>query len=71
MQFQKQSEKEVPIWEKKCLSVEEAAVYSGVGRNKLRELIKKKNCPFVLPLGNQIYIVREKLDKFLEKEKSI
>jgi hypothetical protein len=29
---------EVPIWEKSNLTVEEAAEYSGIGRNKLREL---------------------------------
>ena len=30
--------KEVPIWEKSNLSLEEAAAYSGIGVNKLREL---------------------------------
>ncbi len=30
--------KEVPIWEKSNLSLEEAAAYSGIGINKLREL---------------------------------
>lgn len=28
--------KEVPIWEKSNLSLEEAAAYSGIGINKLR-----------------------------------
>lgn len=27
-----------PIWEKKCLSIEEAAAYSGIGITKLRQL---------------------------------
>ena len=27
-----------PIWEKKCLSIEEAAAYSGIGIIKLRQL---------------------------------
>ena len=30
--------KEVPIWEKSNLTLEEAAAYSGVGINKLRSL---------------------------------
>ena len=29
--------KEVPIWEKSNLTLEEAAVYSGIGINKLRK----------------------------------
>ena len=29
--------KEVPIWEKTNLTLEEAAAYSGIGINKLRE----------------------------------
>ena len=28
---------EVPIWEKSNLTLEEAAAYSGIGSNKLRE----------------------------------
>ena len=34
--------KEVPIWEKSNLSLEEAAAYSGIGINKLRELTNEK-----------------------------
>lgn len=30
--------KEVPIWEKSNLTLDEAAAYSGIGKNKLREL---------------------------------
>ena len=48
----------LPIWERKCLTVDEAAEYSGIGRKKLRSLLKKKNCPFALSDGfqNQIYL---------------
>ena len=45
--------KEVPIWEKSNLSLEEAAAYSGIGINKLRELTSDKNCHFVLWVGNK------------------
>lgn len=30
--------KDVPIWEKSNLTLEEAAAYSGIGINKLREI---------------------------------
>lgn len=31
--------KEVPIWEKSNLTVEEAAAYTGIGINKIREML--------------------------------
>ena len=61
-------ENDVPIWEKTCLTLEEAAAYSGIGRNKLRELSQQKNCPFAVWLGGKLYIVREKLDDFTDKQ---
>lgn len=62
---------EKPIWEKKCLSIEEAAAYSGIGIVKLRQLSRQKKCPFVMPLGNKIFLVREKLDAYIKCKKSI
>ena len=35
--------KEVPIWEKANLTLEEAAAYSGIGTGKLRELTNEKD----------------------------
>lgn len=58
-----------PIWEKNCLS--EAAAYSGIGITKLRQLSRQKKCPFVMPLGNQIFIIREKLDSYIKVKKHI
>ena len=56
---------------KKCLSIEEAAAYSGIGITKLRQLSRQKKCPFVVPLGNQVFIVREKLDTYIKGKKHI
>lgn len=61
----------LPIWERKCLTVDEAAEYSGIGRKKLRSLLKKKNCPFALSDGFQLLIIREKLDEYCKKHKRI
>ena len=63
--------KEVPIWEKSNLTLEEAAAYSGVGINKLRELTNDEHCPFVLWVGTKRLIKRRGLDAFLEKAYSI
>lgn len=40
--------KEIPIWEKSNLNLEEAAAYSGIGINKLREITNEDRCKFVL-----------------------
>ena len=62
---------EVPIWEKSNLTIEEAAKYSWIGKNKLRELSDAKGCPFVLWIGNKRLIKRRKLDEFLENSYSL
>ncbi len=63
--------KDVPIWEKSNLTLEEAAAYSGIGINKLREITNEKNCDFVLFVGNKRLIKRRLLDKYLEQAYSI
>lgn len=63
--------KEVPIWEKSNLTIEEAAAYSGIGRNKLRELTENENCQFVLWIGTKRLVKRKKLDEYIEKAYSI
>ena len=63
--------KEVPIWEKSNLSLEEAAAYSGIGINKLRELSNEKNCRFVLWVGSKRLIKRRLLEEYIEQLFSI
>ena len=56
---------DVPIWEKVMLTKEEATAYSHVGINKLEELLKIPNCPFVLYVGKKKLIKRREFEKFL------
>lgn len=63
--------KNVPIWEKANLSMEEASAYFGIGINKLREMTNDSNCPYVLWNGNKRMIKRKALEKFLEAAYSI
>ena len=53
--------KEVPIWEKSNLTLEEAAAYSGIGINKLRTLSDGEHCQFVLWIGSKRLIKRRRL----------
>lgn len=63
--------KEVPIWEKSNLTLEEAAAYSGIGINKLRTLTDREDCEFVLWIGSKRLIKRKKFDEYIEKSYSI
>lgn len=62
---------EIPIWEKSNLTVEEAAAYSNIGVNKIRELSNAENCTFVLWIGNKRLIKRKEFDNFLQKAYSL
>lgn len=61
----------VPIWEKLNLTIEEAAAYSNIGINKIREISNDDNCPFVLWVGNKRLIKRRKFDEYVERQFSI
>ena len=63
--------KEIPIWEKSNLSLEEAAAYSGIGINKLREITNEDRCKLVLWVGNKRLIKRRLFDQFIEQAYSI
>ena len=55
--------KEIPIWEKFTLSIEEAAVYFRIGENKLRQIISEdRNADYLLWNGNRPQIKREKFE---------
>ena len=62
---------EVPIWEKSNLTLEEAAAYSGIGINKLREITNERGCNFVLFVGTKRLIKRRLLDAYIEKTDAV
>lgn len=61
----------IPIWEKTNLTLEEAAAYSNIGINKLREITNAEDCPFVLWVGNKRLIKRKQFDAYLNRCYSI
>lgn len=63
--------KEIPIWEKSNLTLEEAAAYSGIGVGKLREITNDKTCNFVLWVGKKRLIKKRLFDKYIEEAYSI
>lgn len=64
---QEQSDSNVPIWYKLCLTVKEASAYSGIGEKKIRELMDEKKCPFVISKGGHRMIKRKQFEVFIDK----
>ena len=63
--------KEVPIWEKANLTVEEASLYFNVGTHKIRELTEDDDCPYVLWIGSKRLIKKKPFEEYLNKQFSI
>ena len=62
---------QVPIPQKSNLTVDEAAAYFNIGRDKIRQLSDVPNCEFVLFVGEKRLIKRRKFEEYLEGMYSI
>ena len=69
--FSTQEERDDARLEKITLTLDEAAAYSGIGKNKLRTLTDKEDCNFVLWIGSKRLIKREMLDEYIREAFSI
>ena len=56
----------LPIDRKMLLSIREAAEYSNIGINKIDEMLKQPNCPFVLYVGTKKVVKRKAFEEFIE-----
>lgn len=50
------------------LTKQEAALYSHIGINKLEEMLKVPNCPFVLYVGKKKLIKRREFEEYLSEQ---
>ena len=66
MMNQNQQATILPIDRKMLLSIREAAVYSNIGINKIDEMLKQPNCPFVLYVGTKKLVKRKAFEEFIE-----
>lgn len=55
----------LPIDRKMLLSIREADEYSNIGINKIDELLKQPNCPFVLYVGTRKLVKRRAFEEFI------
>ena len=71
MTNQDQQVTSLPIDRKMLLSIREAAEYSNIGINKIDELLKQPNCPFVLYVGTKKLVKRRAFEEFIEGRMAI
>lgn len=55
----------IEIKDKLNLTIEEAAAYSNIGINKIEEITRKPNCPFVLYIGKRRLVKRKEFEHYL------
>jgi excisionase family DNA binding protein len=58
----------VPIPQKMTLSIREAAEYSNIGINKIDQMLRAPNCPFVLYVGTRKLVKMEAFEEFIKKQ---
>lgn len=58
----------VEIKDKLNLTLEEAAAYSNIGINKIREMANCPKCSFVIYVGKKRLIKRKEFEKFIENQ---
>ena len=60
--------KEIPIWEKYTLTVQEAAMYFRIGENKLRKIISEdEDANYILWNVNRPQIKRKLFENYVDK----
>lgn len=66
-----QEKLKMPFWLKINMTIQEAAVYSNVGINKINELLKKPTCNFVLWVGSKKLVKRKEFEEYLAERAEI
>ena len=66
-----ENNKAVPIWQKMALTIEEAAAYSNIGINRIRDLCDDPGCSFVLFVGRKKLIKRKAFEEYINRRYEI
>lgn len=61
----------VTVDKKLLLTKHEAAAYTNIGINKLENLLRTPNCPFVLHVGAKRLIKRKEFEEFIGERTAI
>ena len=55
------------VSQKIALTIPEAAAYSNIGINKISQMLRQPNCPFVLYVGTKKLVKRKEFEEFISK----
>lgn len=53
--------------DKALLSLNEVCEYTGWGKTKAREILKRESSKFTVRLGNRLYVNKKLFDEYLER----
>lgn len=65
------TDEKVPIHLKVTLTIREAAEYSNIGINKIDQMLRLPNCPFVLYVGTKRLVKRKEFEAYLSRMAAI
>ena len=57
----------IPTEHKINLTISEAAEYSNIGINRIEQMLKSPDCPFLLCVGSKRLVKRKKFEEFMEE----
>ena len=64
--------KDVPLWERYALTVDQAAAYFGIGSKKIRNMVSiYRDAKWYLLNGERVLIKRELFENFLNETQAI
>ena len=52
--------------EKRLLDINEICEYTGWGKTKVREIVKRNDSKFTIKLGNKYFVDKKKFDNYLD-----
>lgn len=55
----------IPVWQKVAMTIEEAAEYSSIGINLLRELVNEPTCDFAICIGKRKLVKRKEFEQYI------
>lgn len=59
----------LPLNQKMLLTITEAAEYSHIGINRISDMLKAPDCPFVLFNGNRKLVKRKEFEEYIKENR--
>ena len=58
----------IPVERKLTLTIREAAEYSNIGINRIGQMLREPNCPFVLFVGTKKLVKRKEFEEYISNK---